>query len=151
MQQTGTVENVKQNNRPDELPEGAHLERREDGSVWQVTKAIRAKDEKTGKDLPGPDTLEFRVDSPKDVDFIAKGGTPWYYKYLPEVSPNAGKADSTAELLASLTARLDAAEARADAAEARADVAEDDKVDKEVPGPKPIALLKKPGKKTSKK
>ena len=118
MQQSGTVENVKQNDRPDELPEGAHLERREDGSVWQVTKAIRAKDEKTGKDLPGPDTLEFRVDSPKDVDFIAKGGTPWYYKYLPEVSPNAGKADSTAELLASLTARLDKAEARADAAEA---------------------------------
>ena len=80
----GTPQDPKQNTRPDELPEGARLERREDGSVWQVTKAIRTID-KDGKEMPGPDTLEFRVDSPKDLDFIQKGGTPWYYKYLDEV------------------------------------------------------------------
>ncbi len=155
MQQTGIITDPKQNDRPDELPKGARMERRPDGSVWQVTKAIRAIDPKTGKELDGPDTLEFRVDSPKDADFVTKGGTPWYYKYLDEPSPNAPKPDATAQLIADLSARLDKAEARADAAEAAvaeppipAAVALMEKESKHVPA---VATLKKSGKKSSKK
>ncbi len=116
--QTGIPVDPKQNDRPDELPEGARIERRADGSVWQVRPAIPVMDEKTGKPKPGPDTLEFRVDSPKDIDFIAKGGNPWYYKYLDEAAPNATRGDSTQDQLNALMARLDKAEARAEAAEA---------------------------------
>ena len=128
---------VRANERRTELPEGAHIERREDGSVWQVTKAIRAHD-KDGKEKDGPDTLEFRVDSVKDPDFIAKGGTPWYYRFLDEVAPNTGRAQDVNQQLATLTARLDAAEARATAAEAANSVTQTEvPVEVEAPSPPP--------------
>ena len=124
--------------RPTVLPEGTHMERREDGSVWQVTPAIRAHDE-DGKEKPGPDTLEFRVDSDKDAEFIQKGGVPWYFKHLGESIPGAREEIGSSAQITNILARLDAAEARADAAEARADAAEDDKVD--VAPPAPLAAL----------
>ncbi len=108
--------------RPDVLPEGTTMERRADGSVWQITKAIPAHDD-DGKEKPGPDFLSFRVDSVKDVDLVAKGGEPWYFKFIGESVPGRkaqGVDPAVAQLIAGLTERVEAAEARADAAEAAA-------------------------------
>ncbi len=146
---------VRANERRTELPEGAYLERRADGSVWQVRPAIRAHDDK-GKVKKGPDTLEFRVDSVKDPDFIAKGGTPWYYQFLPnEVAPNTGRAQDVNQQLATLTARLDLAEARAAAAEAKQfapGLAALEAPEVEAPSPPPqTPIVKKPTGKRGKK
>ena len=134
--------------RPDVLPEGTTMERRADGSVWQITKAIPAHDD-DGKEKPGPDFLSFRVDSVKDVDLVAKGGEPWYFKFIGESVPGRkaqGVDPAVAQLIVDMTARLDKAEARADAAdnraeafaaiadaaESRTDVSEDEKTPAEV-------------------
>jgi len=129
--------------RPDVLPEGTTMERRADGSVWQITKAIPAHDD-DGKEKPGPDFLSFRVDSVKDVDLVAKGGEPWYFKFIGESVPGRkaqGVDPAVAQLIADMTARLDKAEARADAAEravALGPQVEDGVV--EVTAPTPVAL-----------
>jgi hypothetical protein len=65
------------------LPEGARIERREDGSVWLVELpppgAIRV-DAKGNKH--GPDRTESRVDSVRDIDVRRRGGVVWYDRFL---------------------------------------------------------------------
>ena len=138
---------IRANERHEQLPEGAHIERREDGSVWQVqivpeTLEMNPKSPLYGQPKDGPDTLEFRVDSVKDPDFISKGGTPWYYKFLDEVAPNTGRAQDVNQQLATLTARLDAAEARAAAAEAALPTPEAP-AEVEAPSPPPQTPIRK--------
>lgn len=77
-------------NAPRGLTQFQRIERREDGSVWMVE--TFPKGEKAG-----PDYSEKRVDSNQDRDLIAKGGTPWYEKFIPKDEPPKAKPSKTKE------------------------------------------------------
>lgn len=66
-------------NLPRQMNANQRMERRADGSVW-LTETCD-----TGK---GPDRTEKRVDSRGDADLIAKGGTPWYEKFMLQATPD---------------------------------------------------------------